>query len=147
MWFDLDWMAFHEAEAQNQEALLPDLLRKFLGHTTCILTQTHQTVLGSSTEPCSREAYKAVFPVLWPRYLHIYEVSWILMTESQPDQQHHQLCYYYSYYVPATAPGPAWAVSNENSNDRTNFFFYKKIEILIRCHFTCGVTHPVSQKH
>ena len=64
MWFDLDWMAFHEAEAQNQEALSPDLLRKVLWHTTCILTQTQQTVLGSSTEPCSREAYKAVFPVL-----------------------------------------------------------------------------------
>ena len=113
--FDLAWMVFHKAEARH----LGGSVDRFVGENSPAqylnFDSNSRDSFGSSVEPCSD---RAVFSNNWPRYGYNYEADGILgghpMTESQPDQQHHQPCLYHSNDAPASA------VPNENSSDSTS---------------------------
>ena len=111
-------MAFHEAEAQHSGGSVDQFVGENSPAQYLNFDSNSRDSFGSSVDPCSRDTDRAVFSNKWPRYGYNYEADEILgghpMTESQPDQQHHQLCHYHSNDAPASA------VLNENSSDSTS---------------------------
>ena len=76
--FDLSWMAFHEAEAQHSGGSVDRFVEENSSAQDLNFDSNSRDSFGSSVEPCSRDAYRAVFPNNWPRYGYNYEADGIL---------------------------------------------------------------------